>query len=683
MRVLKCTEKRQAQYLQDAGIVNYCKVWKYEHCLLSKHFAFVIETFMNYSGYMLFKYILIIFFSVLSAGSMYCQPYLEWVKKIEEAPGENLIISDCGVDSLNNIYFNGQETNSSFQIDSFIFNNVYSYILGKLTYLSSVSWVKSINAAAAWLSFHSDDLIATKDGDTYTNGHGIEDAVYIFAGDTFINNTNWGVCHGIYKHDSNGNEIWAKEFLGASYNCFTVSSNENLVICVNFSQSGYLDTVSIDSNGGLDCIIAKYSLDGNMLWAKQYGGSGYDEIYSLSSDYDGNIVGTGYYMSNDFVLGTDTLPPCNEKRGFVAKFTPAGEPLWFYSLNADISIGRNVNVNRNNEIICAGAFLSSGLWFDNFVLENPGAHARYIMKLSPDGEVVWANCLYTDIYTFNHFLSFNFCDIAIDADNNIFIAGWNNGNLYFDEDTLLNFDTINYKIPFVMKFTDNGELEWFEPFTTGDPSQYEIYGLSVDNDGSIICVGKFFGDSLTIIDTTLYHIGPSDPSFIVKLKDKDKQQIVLPSGWSYMSTYIRPDTPNIAALFTPIVSNLIIIKNSAGAIYWPQFGLNLIGNYNIKEGYQIYMDAGDTLAITGYRIRPTKTELQLDTTWQIIPYLRIAPALLENMLSPVSSNIQLMKNSTGLVFWPAWNINAIETLYPGRGYLLKMLATDTLIYPKN
>lgn len=631
------------------------------------------------------KFILMLSFCLFPFSNIiYAQPYLEWVKLRIENETQNYLQSDIDTDSLGNIYFNGRTSNTSFQMDSLIVPYVCGYILGKLKPTNQVEWIKSINAAAWWLGFWTYNITATQNGNTYTDGYDIGSSIYTFADDTFMNNLSSGSNFGIYKHNPSGDELWCKQLLGVILKCYTSDLNENLVISASYSNNGFIDTIPVINNGNENCLLAKYDANGHILWAKSYGGSDYDVFYSLTCDNEGNIIGTGYYMSNDFVFGNDTLPPCSEKRGFVAKFSPHGDPLWFYSLGADVSIGRNVGVNSNNEIICAGAFLTNGVWFDSFALESPTNNSRYILKLSPEGEVLWAKCLYVDSSTFNQFVSFNFCDIDFDQENNIFIGGWNSGNLYFEGDTLLKYDSLYFKLPFVMKFTNNGQLEWFEAFHSKAIGQNELHGLSVSNDGTIVCAGWFSSDSLTIVDTTLYDPGANvNPTFIVKLKDKDTHKLPLAQGWSYISTYIKPDTSNMAGLFLPVSPHLKILKNSIGAVYWPQFNLNLIGNYNIKQGYQVCMNTSDTLEITGYRIRPWETPLWLDTTWQIIPYLRIAPAPLTNMLSPIITHVQIVKNGIGQVYWPIWNFNAIETMFPGQGYMIKMAIQDTLVYPKN
>jgi hypothetical protein len=64
--------------------------------------------------------------------------------------------------------------------------------------------------------------------------------------------------------------------------------------------------------------------------------------------------------------------------------------------------------------------------------------------------------------------------------------------------------------------------------------------------------------------------------------------ISLPASWSILG-YLRQNQASISALLAPIVSDLIICKDSWGNTYWPQWNLNNIGNMKPGEGYLIKM----------------------------------------------------------------------------------------------
>ncbi len=163
----------------------------------------------------------------------------------------------------------------------------------------------------------------------------------------------------------------------------------------------------------------------------------------------------------------------------------------------------------------------------------------------------------------------------------------------------------------------------------------------------------------------------------------ETQDILLLGGWDYISTYIDPFEPDIANVLSPIIGSVEIVKDSYGNIYWPQWGVNLIGDMTIGEGYHINMSSIQILSITGIPVSPEEVEIPLPLGWSLMGYLRKMPAALEYLLTPVKENIIIMKDGGGAIYWPIWNVNNIGDMIPGEGYSINMAVPDTLIYPAN
>ena len=78
------------------------------------------------------------------------------------------------------------------------------------------------------------------------------------------------------------------------------------------------------------------------------------------------------------------------------------------------------------------------------------------------------------------------------------------------------------------------------------------------------------------------------------------QNINLPFGWSFWSTYVHPqEDANMQSVVSNISSDVAIVKNWAGDVYWPVFNINTIGDLNRGEGYQIKMETENVLTIEG------------------------------------------------------------------------------------
>lgn len=70
--------------------------------------------------------------------------------------------------------------------------------------------------------------------------------------------------------------------------------------------------------------------------------------------------------------------------------------------------------------------------------------------------------------------------------------------------------------------------------------------------------------------------------------------IALPQGWAVIA-YLRQMPGDIEIMLQSISNELEIVKNNFGQIYWPQYGVNLIGNMIPGQGYQLRMFNAATL----------------------------------------------------------------------------------------
>ncbi|MBT3210208.1 MAG: hypothetical protein HN347_17840, partial [Bacteroidetes bacterium] len=88
------------------------------------------------------------------------------------------------------------------------------------------------------------------------------------------------------------------------------------------------------------------------------------------------------------------------------------------------------------------------------------------------------------------------------------------------------------------------------------------------------------------------------------------------------------------------------------------------------------------LSLKSYDV-PEWSPIALQQDWNIIGYLRQNSGTIDSMLTTISSNVYIVKNGNGQLYWPIYGINNIGNMNPGEGYQIKMLAADTLLYPAN
>ena len=182
----------------------------------------------------------------------------------------------------------------------------------------------------------------------------------------------------ILKLNSSGDFLWVKQ-LGSSMN----DSGKS----INVDNSGeiyvsgfFLDAVTVNLSsgnitltpfGGTDVFIAKINSLGDLLWAKQIGGTNSETSIASAVDNDGNLYCAGVFKDLvDFNPGSPTFYLQSEGNYdiFLTKFSPSGEFNWAVRMG-----GVNEDYVRDLAIDLNGNILSTG-YFQDVVDFDPGSN---------------------------------------------------------------------------------------------------------------------------------------------------------------------------------------------------------------------------------------------------------------------------------------------------------------------
>ena len=168
----------------------------------------------------------------------------------------------------------------------------------------------------------------------------------------------------LMRYDENGNLIWMKNFGGSEddfINGIQLTSNNEVVIKGHTKSS---DMEEITFKGVQDAIIAKYDVNGNLLWMNNFGGNETDFFlaYSLTSNDD--VVALGYTYSTD-------IPNITNQGGMdtvIIKYDKDGKIVWQKSFGGNGSdyLTKYTLIN-SDKIIVGGEFNSTDIeGFQNF-----------------------------------------------------------------------------------------------------------------------------------------------------------------------------------------------------------------------------------------------------------------------------------------------------------------------------
>ncbi|MCF8371570.1 MAG: ice-binding family protein [Bacteroidales bacterium] len=268
----------------------------------------------------------------------------------------------------------------------------------------------------------------------------------------------------------------------------------------------------------------------------------------------------------------------------------------------------------------------------------------------------------TDMLTLN---SVSIADAAIDY--NVVVSG-----TYLPVATSMNasltVNTVELDLSFVPV---DPSLSAYTTLVTGGTSPYQYLWSNGSTTVPDLLTGVY---SVTITDAN---------GCAATYLDITRQDINLPLGWSLFSTYMVPLHLDIEDVLSEVVQDVVIVKKANGNVYWPTFSFNDIGNMEIGSGYQIKMASSKVLSVFGTAVVPELTPINMPVDYSLIAYLRQSPASVEVMMSDIVASILILKNGSGQVYWPYFNINQIGNMIPGEGYKIKLTSPEVLIYPAN
>lgn len=266
---------------------------------------------------------------------------------------------------------------------------------------------------------------------------------------------------------------------------------------IKFSNSN----ITLSAKGDNDMFVAKYDLDGNLLWAAAEGSTTYSEKgLGNAIDKDGNVYVCGYF-TNSTQFGGNTYNGAGGRDIYVAKYNSSGQFQWFRHAG---SSGRDeakaaICDAQGNVYICGG--FENNCTFGSQTLNtfnNTNVYwDAFLAKYDPDGNLLWVKSGGGDVD-----------DIAWSATVD------NSGNIYIGGETAAwaMFGTGSHTVEakgeaesFIAKYNANGDIQWVR--SGGSVKVDRIRGVGTDGT-NIFATGQFGGtvdfggNTATAVDTS-------------------------------------------------------------------------------------------------------------------------------------------------------------------------------------
>jgi hypothetical protein len=282
------------------------------------------------------------------------------------------------IDNQNNVYITGGfsgtvDFNPNFGIYNLHAEGASDIFICKLDSLGNFVWANKIGSSSSRLelaySIKHDD-----NNNIIISGHFADTVDFDPSSNTSYLTSTGREDIFILKLDASGNFVWVKHIGGPSYdfvNSMAIGSNNDIYFTGGFSSLG-INPIPIDFDPGpnvynltpftshFDVYICKLDVQGNFVWAKNVGGTSWDEAYSIALDHYDNVYTTGKFNGNvdfDPSTGTANLIAQGFYDTFILMLDSVGNFQFVQQLGGtELDYGQAISVDYLGSVYTTGSF---------------------------------------------------------------------------------------------------------------------------------------------------------------------------------------------------------------------------------------------------------------------------------------------------------------------------------------
>ena len=306
----------------------------------------------------------------------------------------------------------------------------------------------------------------------------------------------------LVKYNASGMRLWSTYYGG-------VGEEQGLSVATdaigNVYLSGYTGSSSGIASGGFqnvygggqyDAFLVKFDGFGNRLWATYYGGTGFDQGQTVTTDVAGNIYLTGLTTSSTGIAsGGFQNNYSGNTDAFLVKFDTGGNRLWatYYGETGD-DRGTCVATDVFGNAYLAGfTNSSSGITSVGFQNITGGMGDAFLVKFNAAGIRQWAT------YYGGASAEYGW-SVATDNVGNVYLAGVTYSPSGISSGGFQNIfgGGVGKDDAFLVKFDASGNRFWATYYGAADNEEMSSDGLAIDAAGNVHLSGDTYstGSSL-------------------------------------------------------------------------------------------------------------------------------------------------------------------------------------------
>ncbi|MBI2259866.1 MAG: T9SS type A sorting domain-containing protein [Flavobacteriia bacterium] len=340
------------------------------------------------------------------------------------------------------------------------------------------------------------DVGNDRDGNIYVAGAGV---VYL-SDDEFLPHQNYDGY--IVKYSSQGEVLWAKRMGGEGNSdlVYSISVYNDAVYVIggfrdsmNFNNPPSWESFVLysDETNIYNVFLAKYSLEGDFIWANRFTVYGF---YHVTSSLEGVYVSSGFKDSINFNTPTDWSSNSLYAIGdtsdiFIAKYSHEGDFEWakrYGGLKREDVLALDAS---GGKLYVCGYFddtLNFSPYYEpsSFEVYAEGQYDAFMVQLDMEGNPLWVKRMGSTNGAIAH-------DIDV-YNNKIYVTGTSSAQMNFETPYNPNAAVLTYPIgggihSFLAQFNLDGEVQWA---ATLDGTYSWSRGVEVGERG-VYCTGGF------------------------------------------------------------------------------------------------------------------------------------------------------------------------------------------------
>jgi Beta-propeller repeat len=267
----------------------------------------------------------------------------------------------------------------------------------------------------------------------------------------------------VARYDIDGNQVWLRQFgtndfEGAS----AVATDDAGGVYVAGSTKGAL--VGPVNAGGFDVFLARYDPDGTRIWIRQFGTTEDDFASALAPDGSGGVF-----------VGGSTRGTLSQSHGgvdaFVSHYDSSGTHIWTRQFGTS-ALDAVVAVTSDG----AGGAYATGSTTGDIVFQSQGSTDLFVIRIDDQGFPVWTQQLGSSSGETGY-------AITADGFDGVTVAGSTGGTL--------GGPTSGGEDAFVIHYRDDGLFGWKSQF--GSSATDRSRAIAPDGAGGVIIAGRTGG----------------------------------------------------------------------------------------------------------------------------------------------------------------------------------------------